>query len=214
MNFRIISVIIFFLSSSQALAFFDGSLVAGKKTTKFDGENDFADIDEMEGTNVVAAIHWHPFSVVPVGLGVFAGVEKNKGENESYDVKLDSQISGADLSIWGPFGMFKPFVSIGYLLNSSATAEIKIKDSVPNIGGYTETAQGGKLNGYRINAGLEWALAPTISIVLQYTKVDETLTYSKIKGVTAAGQPFEISVDKVKTKVSGSVMGLGVGLRI
>jgi len=214
MIFRVVSVIIFLFSSSQVFAIFDASLVVGKKTTKFDSKNNFADIDAMGGASAVCAVHWQPISVAPIGLGVFAGVEKSKGENESYDIKLDSQVAGLDVSVWGPFRMFKPFLSFGYLLNSSAIAEIKIKESVPTIGGYTEISRDGKLNGYRTNAGVEWSVAPTFSIILQYTKTNEKLTYNEIKGETAAGVPFEISVDEVETSVSGSVIGLGFGVRI
>ena len=212
---RILLVTILFFSAHQASAIVGVGVLGGMKSFKYDADGSDSDVD-MSGMSVTLHGHFN-LPMLPIGLGVFGGVESGSGEKAPSKITMNNQIAGLDFVVRAPLPKFKPFLNVGYLLMGNSEAEYKVDTTIPVEygGGTTSTTTDGKVSGYRIGLGVEWSVLPLVSLVLQYSLVNEEFEYKKLKVKTAAGASTTVSLNEAeKIKVNGSVIGLGVNVSI
>jgi hypothetical protein len=210
---HVLIAIALILSSSRALAIFDAQITGGQKTSKvtIDGEKQ----DEpLKGTVVGLAAHYHPLSMVPMGIGLFMDVGTIKGKDSGVTAELKQQTGGIEVNVWAPLPILKPYLKFNYNLFGTGEYKVSVDNSVPVFGGSSFASKDAKISGYNLAAGLEWSIVPTFGLLLQYSMNNEELKYKKLTVKNADGTSTTAEVEEEKLKFEGSTISLGFSFRL
>lgn len=211
---RLVITLVALSFAHNAYALIDAHVTAGQKTAKVNAEDDdVAADDELQGTTVAVGVHYHPFKLVPIGIGAFGEVAKTTAEiSNSIDAEISQQTIGIEMTAWVPMPVIKPFVKANYVLYGRAEEKFTIEPAIFDVAQFkTEDA---KISGHSIAAGVMWSVVPTLGIVAQYAMNREQLAHKKHTITAADGTETTTEADETKTNFTGRSISLGLSFTL
>ncbi len=207
---KIILTVITLLSSASAYALFDGQLLFGQRSSKFETKST-SQSDSETGTELGIAFHVDPIPFVPVAVGFYYNsLSYDFGSsNHTFMDDFTGDQLGIELMAWTPSLIYdlSLFAKAGYTFYGSYAGENKNYDGGDGITAKLEGEYKHE-NGTKFGAGLMWSPIAFVSLILEFDYSDDNINLDSIK-VDGAKTDFDVDISVKSTSI---LLGVAAGI--